>query len=120
VTVAKPADADSYGILHSSAVHASHDVREEGFTISDPICQHCRMSAASPDCHEALRQPCKPSLAVKLAPFTDDAPVPMPLKVGEVRGALADAEKTTDRWWAQRWLDKATPGELAAMREILG
>jgi hypothetical protein len=25
----------------------------------------------------------------------------------------------TDRWWAQRWIDKATPGELAAMRELL-
>ena len=24
-----------------------------------------------------------------------------------------------DRWWAQRWIDKATPGELAAMRELL-
>lgn len=26
----------------------------------------------------------------------------------------------TDRWWAQRWIEKATPGELAAMRELLG
>lgn len=26
---------------------------------------------------------------------------------------------STDTWWAQRWIDKATPGELAAMRELL-
>jgi hypothetical protein len=25
----------------------------------------------------------------------------------------------TDIWWAQRWIDKATPGEVAAMRELL-
>jgi hypothetical protein len=25
----------------------------------------------------------------------------------------------TDEWWAQRWIDKATPGELAAMRRLL-
>lgn len=25
----------------------------------------------------------------------------------------------TDRWWAQRWFDKATPGEREAMRNLL-
>lgn len=44
-------------------------------------------------------------------------------------GSWAEAIKTlpsqvapivpTDKWWAQRWIDKATPGELAAMRELL-
>lgn len=26
---------------------------------------------------------------------------------------------STDTWWAQRWIDKATPGEIAAMRGLL-
>lgn len=25
----------------------------------------------------------------------------------------------TDTWWAQRWIDNATPGEVAAMRALL-
>lgn len=25
----------------------------------------------------------------------------------------------TERWWAKRWLEKSTPGEIAAMREAL-
>lgn len=26
-----------------SSIHPSHDVREEGWLISEPVCQHCRV-----------------------------------------------------------------------------
>lgn len=26
---------------------------------------------------------------------------------------------STETWWGRRWIDKATPGEVAAMRELL-
>ncbi|TPG48300.1 hypothetical protein [Sphingomonas glacialis] len=37
-----------------------------------------------------------------------------------VTGSVIGTELvSTDTWWAQRWIDKATPGEIAAMRELL-
>jgi len=54
------------------------------------------------------------------------ATVPMASSELEAALALARSQLTsvtelrpTDYWWAQRWIDKATPGELAAMRELL-
>ncbi|MEG3177768.1 hypothetical protein U1872_16130 [Sphingomonas sp. RB3P16] len=64
-------------------------------------------------------------------PYSTKAPV---LSGSTAGSASADQEETlaagtasvivtelvsTDTWWAQRWIDKATPGEVAAMRELL-
>ncbi len=41
-----------------SDVHPSHDVREEGILVSDPICQVCRIGVHS-QLSEKLREPCR-------------------------------------------------------------
>lgn len=61
-------------------------------------------------------------------------PTKSPVPSARTAGSSAEPEETlaaapvslivtelvsTDTWWAQRWIDKATPGEVAAMRELL-
>jgi len=41
-------------------VHPSHDVREEGEFVSDPVCQHCRISATEGE-SDRLLKPCQPN-----------------------------------------------------------
>jgi hypothetical protein len=42
--------------LKPEEVHPSHDVRDEGWYVSDPVCQHCRIGLFH-DSH-LLRLPC--------------------------------------------------------------
>lgn len=44
--------------LKPEDVHPTHDVREEGYLYSDPVCQHCRRSVCHTADHQALRDPC--------------------------------------------------------------
>jgi hypothetical protein len=75
-----------------SQVHPSHDVRDDGYLISDPVCVTCGKSAFDDPC--AIVVEC-------LGPTK-----PLPLT-------------PSDRWWAERWLKSATPAERAAMKELL-
>lgn len=34
-------------------------------------------------------------------------------------GKPAVEPQPNDKWWARRWIDKATPGELAAMKGLV-
>lgn len=45
-------------------VHPSHDVREEGLLISDPVCQQCRLSIYENE--ERLRAPCNQQFELEL------------------------------------------------------
>lgn len=48
----------SYPTITPEEVHPSHDVREEGYFITDPYCQHCRLGAVLDG--PALKEPCQP------------------------------------------------------------
>lgn len=62
-------------------------------------------------------------------PQTAPAPAPSPATSAsaELTAALAASTTSvgatelvpTDIWWAQRWIEKATPGQVAAMRALL-
>jgi hypothetical protein len=73
-----------------ATIHPSHDVREEGIFVSDPVCQRCRCGVE----HSYIFQPC---------------PGEPPKRVEVTRA---------DRLFAQSWWDHATPAERQAMAEI--
>ena len=96
-------------------IHATHDVRDEGWLASDPVCQRCRYGVP----HPALLNPCVGFYRlgnVKLRRPNVRGTLNVTILPTPVAAPFADNE----RWWAQRWIDKATPGEVAAMRELLG
>ncbi|MDX3901899.1 MAG: hypothetical protein QHC40_15505 [Sphingobium sp.] len=47
----------SYPAIKPSEIHPSHDVREEGILITDPVCQKCRLGAVENG--EKLKDPCE-------------------------------------------------------------
>lgn len=92
-------------------VHPTHDVREEGLLVSEPVCQTC--SRAVPD--DALRAPCVSPCTVPPAGWRCSRP-------GGHEGPCAASPismDTTAEWWARRWLEKASDAEKAAMRRLL-
>jgi hypothetical protein len=93
-------------------VHPSHDVREEGFLISDPVCQTCRHAVPS----KALLTEC-PGPPCKVPPrgwrCTRAAGHEGPCAAEPI---FAPA---TDDWWARLWWNKATPGEREAMKRLI-
>lgn len=46
----------SYPTIRPGEEHPSHDIREEGLYITDPVCSYCRLSAV--DDGERLKLPC--------------------------------------------------------------
>lgn len=56
-----------YPTVTPDEVHPSHDVREEGYLITDPYCQHCRAGAVENG--DLLRLPCP-----KSSPISPDGP----------------------------------------------
>ena len=55
--------------------------------------------------------------SARLAPASDAELEAVPAACAAPAGFLDLAP--TDTWWAQRWIDNATSGEVAAMRELL-
>lgn len=80
--------------LTPADVHPSHDVREEGWLVSDPVCQHCRCSTVYRPHHAMLVTPCQ--------------------------GGYRPGEPTVaDGQMAKVWWDAAPAGEREAMRRIV-
>lgn len=114
-------------------VHPTHDVRETDIIgiVSDPCCTKCGKSVI--DSPDHLRAPCgyealpEGSMCKCVNAFQVGGkrfcctPIPPKALAGLSPKSTADERirSELDRWWAQRWVDKATPGELAAMREFL-
>lgn len=48
-----------YPTIKPEDIHPSHDVREEGVYITDPVCQKCRLNAVNHG--KQLKQPYKES-----------------------------------------------------------
>lgn len=85
--------------LRPQDVHPSHDVREEGILISDPVCQICRVPVF--DGADLLRVECKGPPTVKQSLTVE--PVSNPYKF--------DAES-----FAQ-WIDDGCPEGVSGMAE---
>lgn len=93
--VATPTAPQEAKALTPADVHPSHAVRDEGFIYDDPFCQKCRAGVYTTP--GALRTEC----------------------IGKTITKVQTLIAENDKWWAKRFLDKATPGEVLAMRELL-
>lgn len=74
-------------------VHKTHDVREEGLLVSDPVCQKCRYGAFEHE--EQLRLPCITEVAQILKSntlpyFYPDVPIHWEDLAIRIIGALYD------------------------------